>query len=153
MRRLIALAGYARCGKDTICHALGWQRAAFADALKADIAPVLAKLPAHEKSQIRPLLVEYGRTARSLDPDYWLKRIDLPLDGDVCVTDCRYLNEANFVIGLGGRVIRVHRKGIGPANDEEARTLAEIDAANIAIPIDNDYAPEEVASAIRLMMD
>jgi hypothetical protein len=127
MRRLIALVGYATVGKDAIAAALGWQRVAFADALKADLAPVVAKLPPHEKSQIRPLLVEYGRTARRIKPDYWIDRLAIPGTGDVVCTDCRYMNEAKHLRSLGGIIIRVTRPGVGPANPEEERSIAEID--------------------------
>jgi hypothetical protein len=146
-RRLVGLSGYAGVGKDALQSALGFNRCAFADALKADLAPLLAKLPPHTKTQIRPLLVEYGRTARRIDPDYWVKRAVVP-DGDVAFTDCRYRNETKFILSLGGIIIRVHRPGVGPANEEEERTIAEIDATWKFPSVVNDGTPADAAGKV-----
>jgi hypothetical protein len=146
--RLIALAGYATVGKDAICESLGFQRCAFADALKADLPPLLSKLPPHEKYQIRPLLVEYGRTARRLDPDYWVKRLIIPKHGDVCCVDVRYANECRYIQGLGGIIIRVHRAGVGPANEEEERTIGEIDRQFRLPSVSNDGSLSDAARKV-----
>lgn len=125
---IVGLCGWARTGKDAIAAALGWPRAAFADALKADLAPLLKDFPNAPKETIRPLFVEYGRTMRKLDPDYWLKRILIPRPQAV-ITDVRYLNEARMILDLGGKVVRLYRPGVMPANEEEQDSLAKIDCA------------------------
>jgi hypothetical protein len=134
--KLIGLLGPARVGKDTVCKALGIPRIAFADRLKADIKPLLDGLnldlsKIEDKTLARPLMVEYGRLARAVDPDHWVKRIVPPggFGEMVCVTDVRYLNEVNFIRKLGGEVFRLYRKGISPANDEERRSLNHIAVA------------------------
>jgi hypothetical protein len=146
--RLIALCGFSRVGKDSICESLGFQRIAFADALKDDLAPIVAKLPRHTKEQVRPLLVEYGRTCRRIDPDYLLKRISIPKHGDVCETGSRYANEIRFIHSLGGICIRVHRAGVGPANEEEERTIGEIDRQFRLPSISNDGSLSDAARKV-----
>lgn len=123
--KLIGLAGYARCGKDYLAAQLGWPRAAFADCLKRDVAQLLG-LSREEleqrKGDFRPLLVAYGAARRMLDNDYWIDRLAWNVNQCV-VTDVRYLNEGLWVRSHGGAVVYVERDGVGPANDEEARSL------------------------------
>ena len=83
---IIGLSGYARVGKDTAAEALmkrGFVRVAFADALKSDVVNALCDsigevngpdinvpelVTRSCKETFRPLLVEYGRAMRSLQP-------------------------------------------------------------------------------------
>lgn len=146
--RIVGLCGYARSGKDTAAKALTesgeWRRAAFADALKADVLHAMigsakaggiprAQWPrwswfedAAAKERLRPLLVEYGRAMRGVSPDYWIRRLerDYMRGGQaVAVTDVRYANEAEWIRSLGGLVIEIARPGTGPANAEEERSM------------------------------
>ena len=137
MNRLIGIAGWARSGKDTAAMELirnGFQRVAFADQLKAELANcfgVTVQQIEAEKALWRPLLVEYGRTWRRMDPGHWIKLAASGMpDADVAVTDVRYRNEAEWIWQQGGFVIRIHRTGIDAANDEERDSLAELDAAS-----------------------
>jgi hypothetical protein len=141
--QIIGLAGPARVGKDTIAANMpGWTRRAFADELKADLAPLAKRLgldmanPEH-KELLRPLMVEYGRLARKVDPDYWLKRLKLTGADRIVITDVRYANEVRFIQQQGGSVYLVRRDGYTPANDEERTSLAEI-ALMPAIPVVNN---------------
>lgn len=128
------MVGYARSGKDESAKALiakGFEQRAFASELKDEICRTFGlsreQLEA-DKTIWRPLLVEWGRGRRRLDADYWLKKVatNLPA-GDTVITDVRYLNEAMWVQNLGGTLLRVVRPGVGPTNDEERVTIAEID--------------------------
>lgn len=147
MIKLIGLSGYARSGKDTAAKALtdiGWTRKAFADALKLDAGLALRGSliaggfnPPQEtlvpwftdpslKETFRPFMVEYGRAMRALRPDYWIARLSLEIEPDVCyvITDVRYANEAEWIRRHGGKVVEIVRPGTGPANDEEKNSMA-----------------------------
>lgn len=173
--RIIGLAGPARVGKDTLAKVLtdaGFRRVAFADALKSDILRMLIhayqKLnldyserptwgwfsdPAR-KEQMRPLMVEYGRSMRSIDPLYWIKRAqyDYMTDvtqGVVCnryvITDVRYRNEADWIRRCGGIVVLLERDGVRPANEEETRSLAEVEADAVFREIGADIEKSRAA--------
>lgn len=92
--------------------------------------------------ELRRFLVALGAGARKvLGYDVWLDAA-LPLKGDLppreltwgsalddrptVVTDVRYLNEAKRIRQLGGVVWYIQRTDVGPANDEEHRTISEI---------------------------
>lgn len=147
MIKLIGLSGFARSGKDTAAQGLiaaGWERKAFADALKRDAAMALRgsiiagnfNPPQDEpapwftdpsmKETFRPFLVEYGRAMRAIVPGYWIERLALELHPDSCyvITDVRYANEAEWIRKLGGKVVEIVRPGVGPANDEEKNSMA-----------------------------
>lgn len=174
LRRIIGFAGFARVGKDSSVieaqkHLGGIQvqRAAFADELKVDIQPLLQKIGCDlkvpdQKERARPLMVEWGKTARRFDPDYWVHRMlrDVARRGceHVAVTDVRYANEVAVVKSLGGEVIRVKRPGYGPANDEEAESFAILDAAYPDLPVLHNSGPlpelgATAASLIRSLWD
>lgn len=150
---LIGLAGFAKVGKDSICHALGWQRVAFADALKIMAYPVLRELgldlsdPAH-KALARPLLVDLGRIGRAVKPGFWIERLAIP-SGDVCVTDIRYADEVAHVQASGGLVFRVHRNDIGPANDEEFESFREIERRFALPDVFNDGDIDHAAAQVQ----
>lgn len=145
--RLIGICGFARTGKDEACRVLGGYRIAFADALKADLAPVIRDryglmatgLTPAQKEVVRPLFVAHGAVGRALDPDMWVEPVveriqsvermmaegSIP-EQPVVITDCRYVNELQRIISLRGRVIYLLRPGYGPANEEEQRSIGEI---------------------------
>lgn len=130
---LIGVLGYAQVGKDTFGDAiasLGFERAAFADELKTDLASLLAEFgcdltdSAH-KARARDLMVEYGKLARSFEPDYWISRLWLP-SGAAVITDVRHVNEALAIHEWGGKLVYVSRPGHGPANPVEKQSIHEI---------------------------
>ena len=135
---IFGIAGAARAGKDTtgaaILKAVGGVRVAFADALKAEVCDTFGlsqEFVAENKEKIRPLLVEWGRARRMIQPDYWVKAAEAKVvsaaeTGVVAITDVRYKNEAEWVLGLGGFVIYVTRPGFPPANAEERESLGEM---------------------------
>jgi len=68
---------------------------------------------------------EFGR--KMLGDDIWLRVANTMLDGvaaapeyqdfiGVVITDVRFENEADWILGHGGHVIRVERPGVGPVN-------------------------------------
>ena len=92
--RMIGLSAFAKSGKDTVCTLMkrGLMeidesyrpvKFPFAASLKKKIDPFLSKeigISAFtqnkgEKDVIRPFLVLFGETARSLDEDYWANNV------------------------------------------------------------------------------
>ena len=147
MIKLIGISGYARSGKDTSAAGLmveGWERKAFADALKRDASVALRRSliagnynPPQDgadswftdpalKETFRPFLVEYGRAMRALRPGYWIARLALEIKPEFCyvITDVRYADEADWIRRHGGKVVEIVRPGVGPANDEEKNSMA-----------------------------
>lgn len=144
---IIGLKGAARSGKDTAAKTLiahGWIRKGFADALKRDMTATIRRAiisanhnPPSEleapwfddpalKEKFRPLMVEYGRAMRALRPLYWVERLALELEPDLCyvIADVRYPNEAEWIHALGGQVVELERPGYLPVNEEESASLA-----------------------------
>ena len=155
--RLIGLCGWARSGKDTAAEALisrGFARVAFADALKREVCSGLGIARERlevEKASWRPLLVEWGRGRRRVDQDCWIKLTralveKMPPSADVVVTDVRYPNEAKWIWEQGGFVLRISRPGVIAANEEEERTIAEVDkiATRQTFWIENNGSVEDL---------
>jgi len=92
------------------------------------------------KVKHRGLLVELGRTLRGVDKDIFARHLNAqvalffdyaPLDVRpvALVSDWRYLNEHVFLTKhLDAQIVTVEiqRPGFGPANDEEAGSLADM---------------------------
>lgn len=152
---LIGLAGYARVGKDTVGAILteefGYERRAFADKLRElawRVDPALGQLVQEHGYEgvktmpvsgpwMRELLVALGAGAREvLGGEVWLDaclpakhgvvRRNWLAQNKIVVTDVRYPNEAQRVIDLGGQVWYIIRPEVGPANDEEARSISAL---------------------------
>jgi len=140
---VIGFCGYARSGKDTAAGFLieqNWRRLAFADNLKADLCKLLGitlEELDEKKAALRPLMVEYGRAARALNPDVWVRRLAVQVQRlavqmqfevgagaqGIVITDVRYPNEAEWVRSLCGITVKVTREGLEPANREEAESV------------------------------
>lgn len=135
---IIGLAGFAGCGKTSIGNAIPGVHDAFARELKRRAAQAIGigvdELECR-KSEFRPLLVELGRAGRRVDPKRWIiPVIDRvlqcewvgPGEPTYIIDDVRYSNEAEDIAALGGHVFYIHRPGVGPANDEERNSIAEL---------------------------
>lgn len=141
----IGLVGYGGVGKDTIAANMAhWHRVAFADGVKRVACEMLRSqgitLYVEDlindrklKEKWRPFLVGVGHGMRQHDPDIWVKQAILELakrglsrEDNIFITDCRYLNEVEWVRKQGGFCIRVSRPCYTAVNDEEGKTIAEI---------------------------
>ncbi|WHT20997.1 hypothetical protein N8J89_08000 [Crossiella sp. CA-258035] len=128
----------------------GWRRVAFADALKSvafecnpwlmygrtgrdpfqfRLAGVVGGCGWDEAKtrypEVREFLQRLGVAAREyIHPDVWVNAaLDKASEADnVIVTDVRFINEFDAIKARGGRVIRVHRPGVGPANAHVSET-------------------------------
>ena len=126
----------------------------FADVLKERANDVLRAMGVYKQGVIdfhaedfkvkhRGLLVELGRTLRGVDKDIFARHLNAqvalffdyaPLDVRpvALVSDWRYLNEYLFLTKhLDAQIVTVEiqRPGFGPANDEEAGSLADMMAS------------------------
>ena len=111
------ISSVARGGKDSITksfvqeftnHGINAKRFAFADSLKREVNPLtLLNLginafteDSYEKQLIRPLLLAWGKIGRSINPDYWVKKVSAQIkESEPClaiISDVRYPNEVSF---------------------------------------------------------
>lgn len=153
MRRptLFLITGFSRAGKDTLADALverlaGARKVAFADALKSAGNLFLERLDLHsladlrmdsDKVRFRDFLVAGGKMARALRPTVFAdiaagNARDLLLSGRCAViSDWRYLNELEAVSRICCphviRTVYLGRRGLGPANEEEALTVTGLE--------------------------
>lgn len=162
---LVLVAGYARAGKDTLCTGLlEWatrpaEHINFADALKEASNHYMDYLGLEGnffnedfKVAHRDFLVNAGTFARRLDQDVFarhfanwcpvMKHADQPSPETVVCSDWRYINELRvcqdilWEKGWKVRTIYVATAGVGPANDEELESIAEIRASHL---FDQEY--------------
>lgn len=147
---IIGLIGRARAGKDTaaarLTSAHGFTRFAFADALKRlalEVDPIVIPIDtvwgsarlrevveragwegAKEYREVRRTLQALGVAVRSLDEDFWVRRVttEISFSGKpAVVTDVRFENEARAILAAGGRLVRVVR----PGQDESDTHISE----------------------------
>lgn len=133
---IVAFTGYAQSGKDTAAKALikrGWERRAFADALKEEVYEKYVNVAAIVDSigwdaakttepRIRQLLQEHGMAKRAIDEDYWVKLAFKDAPERTVITDCRFSNEVKAINALGGMVVRIEKEGVGPVNKHVSDT-------------------------------
>ena len=98
----------------------------------------------------RELLIKYGQFFRSIDPDYWVRRTlrQVKSDGDYCITDVRFRNEADAIIKLGGVVVRLERfpelniyKGI---IDDESENALDSYSFSSVLTAEHNKTPEDL---------
>jgi len=157
---LVLISGFARAGKDTLAQGiLEWstrpaEHINFADALKEAGNHFLGYLQLQGdffredfKVENRKFLVDAGTFARSIDRDVFarhfanwcpvMKHPDNVSPETVVCSDWRYVNELRvcqdvlWELGWRVRTIHVATAGIGPANDEELDSLAEIRSTHL----------------------
>lgn len=147
---IIGFAGYAGAGKDeaaaAIMNKLPFLGYSFATPIRAGVAAAFGldweTLTDRETKELeidglgkspRELMqlfgTEFGRNL--LGEDIWLRVANTMLDGvavapeyqdfiGVVIPDVRFENEAEWILGHGGHVIRIERPGVGPVNGHES---------------------------------
>jgi hypothetical protein len=140
-KHIIAIAGNARCGKDTLGknisellneYGIKSSTYSFADELKRETDRFLLEtigISAYtdndeEKLVIRPFLVFWGtEIRRKINPRIWVDKVFQRIKSDevAIITDLRFDNEFEFVKSNNGSVIylsRINTDGsyVGPAN-------------------------------------
>jgi hypothetical protein len=143
-KNIIAIAGNARCGKDTLGknisellneYGISSSTYAFADELKKEADKFLLEtlgISAYtdndeEKVVIRPFLVFWGtEIRRKIDPLVWVNKVFERIKPNevAVITDLRFENEFDAIKDNGGSLIYLSRVGadgdlVPPANDYE----------------------------------
>jgi len=143
-KHIIAIAGNARCGKDTLGknisnllneYGVNSSTYSFADELKRETDKFLIEtlgISAYtdndeEKLIIRPFLVFWGtEIRRKINPSIWVDKVFERIKPNevAIITDLRFENEFDFIKsndGLSIYLSRIDSNGnqIGPANDYE----------------------------------
>lgn len=97
-------------------------------------------------SEIRRLLQRLGTEAgrQTLWDSIWIDAAltGLPENAKVVVSDARFYNEFDAVRKRGGRVWRIERPGVGPANDH-ASEMEAIDYPHFELTLNNDGTLED----------
>lgn len=174
---IIGLAGYARSGKDSAADALqsvGFCRIALADKLREFVYALnpdvdggpMGTYPLKEiidrygwggykntywGESIREQLQFVGTDCvrNILGPDTWMNATfnAMDLTKNYVITDVRFLNEADGIRSLGGRMYRIVRDGVGPANGHFSETA--LDHYEYDGFIHNDGTLVELHSSVR----
>ena len=114
MKKLICLSGKQYSGKDTLAKIIldsfrDFVRIGIGDAIKIEYGKrhnLSYEEIESNKGKYRTGLIELGDWGRSIDPDFWLKKI-IESDKNVVVTDVRLLHEAEVFKSAGAFLIRV----------------------------------------------
>lgn len=105
--------------------------------------------------EIRALLQRLGTEAgrEVLWDTIWIDAAfhGLDPDGKYVVTDCRFPNEAAAVRNRGGKMVRVQRSGVGPANTHPSET--SLDDYDFDLIIHNTENLEGFQYMIRSLVD
>lgn len=142
---------------------------AFADELKKMTSQAL-QLPLDqielEKRRLRRLLQDIGELLRGHDENIFIDRLEanLPQSGDpklILITDCRRLNEAEWVRSKGGKIIKI--EALKPHLDDEEPvdthiSETEVDLIEPDLVITNDWKDPElfrrqIASLVQCVKD
>lgn len=173
---IVGLSGYARSGKDEAAKALlslGFRHIAFADKLR-EFAYVLNPAVMSDYGKHVPLqwiIDEYGwngykRTQWSESVRVLLQRLGTECgrrivgeniwvdatfrslnDGNYAITDVRFPNEVENIKAHGGRIFRISRPGVGPANSHYSEVaLDDYDFDRVIV---NDGSIEEFHKKVR----
>lgn len=158
--------------------ASGWKRISFAEPLRQMLLmlnPVIDVVEwkairlqdvvenqgwdgAKKLSEVRRLLqvmgTEVGR--EMIDDDLWTKLAKKSWDDyfafgyDVVVTDVRFKNEADAIRFNGGKIIRIHRDGVKPANNHVSDT--NVDLLTVDHEIVNNGTVEDLQKTLKTLL-
>ena len=112
--KIIIFSGKQYSGKDTVAKILleqmpDYRRFAMGDVIKLEYGRQNA-LSYEEIEKNKPIyrqgLIDLGNWGRSVDPDYWLKKI-ISQEGNIMVTDVRVPHEYEIFKSAGAVAIRV----------------------------------------------
>ena len=138
-KKIIAVGGNARSGKDTLANNLvdilaelniKAKKVSFAYALRESVDDFLLRElgisafteDKEEKDIIRPFLVFWGTDVmRCRDQNVWVKNIQkfLKPDSVNIISDLRFTNELDWVKEKNGVSVMLSRKAVNPANKYE----------------------------------
>ena len=170
---VLGLSGYARSGKDTVADYLvesyGYTKMSFADPMKQALLTLDPNIDFGEgraylsqavrvgwdelksnSTEIRPLLQRLGtEIGRNMwGEDFWVNAAinSIPDGSKIVFADVRFPNEAKAIRDLGGRVWRIERNGVGPANSHISETA--LDGYSFNKVLSNNSDLEALASLV-----
>lgn len=135
MFKTLGVGGQLAVGKDTfsdylaarlneLCHDSSWKRNAFANKVKETFERAFNKdrewvekwkrievpPPGFEKN-VRQCLIGIGDGFRQMKPNLWIEQAFFNQTGSQIISDCRYVNEVNYIRENGGLTILLWREG------------------------------------------
>lgn len=138
---IIGLGYKKQVGKDTVGKYLvgyyGFRRRAFADSVKSACQTLFGFTEGqmnleHLKEEVderwgitpRKAMQQVGSGMRKIfGDDFWLRKLNIPKDTDIVITDIRHKNEFDFVCSNGGILIKITRSDIATDNHETETAL------------------------------
>jgi hypothetical protein len=176
----IGLSGWARSGKDTVANYIiekyGYTKASFAQPIREALVNLNPNINVGETNSaslatsvrllgweqlkdisvdVRPLMQRLGTEVgrEMFGEDFWVDTaLDRIPDGSkVVFSDVRYPNEANAVRDFGGKIYRIDRAGVGPANEHASETA--LNDYGFDDRIDNSGTVEELYAQIDRVID
>jgi AAA+ ATPase superfamily predicted ATPase len=150
---IIAIAGNARTGKDTLGNnfvkilneqGIKAKTFSFANELKESVNKFVIDQTGisaftenkEEKNLIRPFLVCWGTDVmRKINNNIWIEKLSGNLLGDHVniITDLRFANELKWIKETNGLSLLIKRDGINPANpyEEEQNKILEDEVGSV----------------------
>lgn len=173
---VIGISGWARSGKDTIANYLvenhNYTKISFSTPMKEAMYKLDPRITVNELTNtslrvgvdvygweglkdrspdIRGLLQRFGTEVgrEMFGEDFWVDYAltSIPDGGKAVIADVRYPNEADAIKALGGKVYRVVRSGVGPANEHASEHA--LDGYEFDGQIDNDGNLERLLQNVR----
>lgn len=151
--RLVGITGYAGSGKDTAAWALvtrGWRRVGIADAVKRLALELGWSGIKDDAPSGRPFLVALGDgVRRECGQGAWLGAVGATIDAAPgarwVIPDVRYGDEAAWVRGRGGAILRIDRPGCEPMR--RYRSECSVSGLRPDVIIVNASSPEDLQAA------
>ena len=118
-----------------------------------------ANLPEPIYWTAREIMQNFGAFYRTIDNQFWIKNLFRVAErkeySNVIVTDVRYINEADYILDIGGLVLRVEREDKADVHNMAHPSEVELDGYDsFSIIIDNNGTLEDLeASAESIAKD
>lgn len=101
----------------------------------------------------REVLQKYGEFYRSIDYNFWVNHLFEIIDDkeykNVIITDVRYTNEADTVMGKGGSLIKIIRDMDNNIHGQTHISEVELDDCNTGLIVENDKTLKDLKSAAK----
>lgn len=174
---VVLLSGWAGSGKDCaaalLAEEFGFQRFAFADALKADVShttgiplgyfhsvhkdhPLVAPCDMYPAAKTpRDVLIQHALVRRAKDPDIYSRGVATEIQSAVglryVISDWRYLREYEVVTGELGEFFQIYRVRIVRPGIRQSAEPSEHDLDGIAMDyiIHNDGTISDLRAAVK----
>lgn len=164
IKKIVGLVGKKHSGKDTFylnCLELHLEgklslypkRFAFADELKKEVAKandITVEQINKDKQAYRSRLQDIGVAKRREDKEFWVKALASSLISYeglkenvptlAIITDVRFINEAEFIKSIDGKLIRIIRTETDDAGDTHI-SETELTQINYDYPLNNPSKP------------